>query len=346
MKNTLILLAIILTFAKSSAQKESIFNSVTVDTILNNKISIRCIAIDGDVVWYAADKGRYGFYDTKNRQKFESKITNGTSEIEFRSIAKSGKYIYALSIGNPALLYQISKDGKQTKLVYQETGEKVFYDSMQFRNDLEGIAVGDPTDDCLSVLITRDGGENWKKIPCTQLPKTADGEAAFAASNTNIVVKGNKTWMVSGGKKARVFYSADNTESWKVYDTPIVQGLAMTGIYTADFYDDNVGFIAGGNYDVLEKNSGNKAITKDGGKTWLLTAENEGFGYASCVQFVPQSKGKQLVSLGVFGLQYSPDAGKTWKKMLPVKNLYTIKFLSRSVAIAAGSSGIYRLQFK
>jgi hypothetical protein len=41
------------------------------------------------------------------------------------------------------------------------------------------------------------------------LPRTANGEAAFAASNTNIVIKGNNTWIVSGGMKARVFYSAD-----------------------------------------------------------------------------------------------------------------------------------------
>jgi formylmethanofuran dehydrogenase subunit C len=34
------------------------------------------------------------------------------------------------------------------------------------------------------------------------LPRTANGEAAFAASNTNIVIKGNNTWIVSGGMKA------------------------------------------------------------------------------------------------------------------------------------------------
>jgi len=76
---------------------------------------------------------------------------------------------------------------------------------MQFWNDMEGIAVGDPIDACLSIIITRDGGETWNKLPCEKLPKVVDGEAAFAASNTNIITKGTATWIVSGGKKSRVF---------------------------------------------------------------------------------------------------------------------------------------------
>jgi hypothetical protein len=58
-------------------------------------------------------------------------------------------------------------------------------------------------------------GNTWNKLPADKLPRTANGEAAFAASNTNIVIKGNNTWIVSGGMKARVFYSADKGNTWK-----------------------------------------------------------------------------------------------------------------------------------
>jgi photosystem II stability/assembly factor-like uncharacterized protein len=180
---------------------------------------------------------------------------------------------------------------------------------MQFWNDNEGIAVGDPIDNCFSIIITRDGGETWNKIPCDKLPKIVDGEAAFAASNTNIIIKDNHTWIVSGGKKTRVFYSPDKGISWSVYETPIVQGEAMTGIFTADFYNDKIGFIAGGNYEKPNQNFQNKALTTNGGKTWRLVSENQGFGYASCVQFVPNSNGKQMVSVGTSGLFYSKDKG-------------------------------------
>lgn len=113
--------------------------------------------------------------------------------------------MFLLSVANPALLYSVDKKDKKVKLVYKEINPKVFYDSMQFWNDKEGIAIGDPTEDTFSIIVTRDGGETWTKILSDKLPTNAVGEAAFAASNTNIVIKGNDTWLVSGGKK-HVFF--------------------------------------------------------------------------------------------------------------------------------------------
>jgi hypothetical protein len=46
-------------------------------------------------------------------------------------------------VANPALLYQVSKNLKP-RLTYQENNKKVFYDSMKFWNNKEGIAMGDP----------------------------------------------------------------------------------------------------------------------------------------------------------------------------------------------------------
>jgi photosystem II stability/assembly factor-like uncharacterized protein len=321
------------------------FNSVIADTILQGKISIRAVLIQDKTIWYAADKGRFGSYNLITHQKTEHIILKDPLSIEFRSIAKTSDNIFLLNVGNPALLYRISKDGNQ-QLVYHENGEKVFYDSMQFWNDKEGIAVGDPVEDCLSIIITRDGGNTWRKTSCLQLPKVVNGEAAFAASNSNIVIRGNKTWIVSGGKKSRVFYSPDKGKTWQVFETPIVQGLEMTGIFTSDFYNDKQGFVAGGNFEIPNQNSGNKAFTADGGKTWNLIAENQGFGYASCIQYVPDSDGKGLVCVGASGLQYSADSGKTWKQLLAAKNLYTIRFIDASMAVAAGQSIILLLHFK
>ena len=217
---------------------------------------------------------------------------------------------------------------------------------MNFWNYKEGILIGDPIENCLSILITRDGGASWQKTPCDKLPKTVEGEAAFAASNTNIIIKGNQTWVVSGGKKSRVFFSPDKGSSWQVFETPIVQGKEMTGIFTADFYSDQIGFVAGGNYENLNQNFQNKAITTDGGKTWNLIAENQGFGYASCVQYVPGSNGKQLVSIGASGLQYSSDGGISWKQLSKDDTLYTIRFLNATTAFAAGKNKIIRIVFK
>lgn len=320
------------------------FQSVSVDTLLNEKISIRAIAVLDDKVYFAGNQSKLGFVPISKKQKAE--IVTNTLSAECRSLAVANENIFTLSINNPARLYKFSKDLQDITLVYQESHEKVFYDSMQFWNAEEGIAIGDPTEDCLSIIITRDGGNSWQKIPCGNLPKITEGEAAFAASNTNIVVKENQAWIVSGGVKARVFHSSDKGENWEVYETPIVQGSAMTGIYTADFYDEKIGCIAGGNYEKPNQNFQNKAITTDSGKTWQLVAENTGFGYASCVQFVPKSKGKGIVSVGADGLQYSADGGNTWKQFLTDPTLYTIRFLDEDTAFAAGKDKIIKIEFK
>lgn len=321
------------------------FTSVQIETLFQDKISIRAIAIDKGKVWYGADNSRFGWYDLDKKEKFEDHIYRDTLKLEFRSIAQTSKNIFLLSVANPALLYQVSKKTQKVKLVYKEINSKVFYDSMQFWNDKEGIAIGDPTEDTFSVIVTRDGGETWTKLLSDKLPTNAKGEAAFAASNSNIVIQGDDTWLVSGGKKARVFYSSDKAKTWKVMDTPIVQGKTMTGIFTADFYDSKHGFIAGGDYELPEHKSDNKAFTKDGGKTWELIGQDQGFGYASCIQYVPGGNAKELVCVGAAGIQYSADGGVSWKELSNDSKFFTIRFINKNTAIAAGHNKLARLHF-
>ena len=348
MKNaTILVLTIVFCISCKSTKeiKSSYFKSLTIDTILKDKISIRPITVSPDRVWYAADKNRVGFQSLINASKMERILNKDSIKMEFRSIAQTSDALFILNVGNPALLYKFSKDLSKKKLVYEEHNEKVFYDSMQFWNDKEGIAIGDPIDNCFCMIITRDGGETWTKVNCDKLPLMNEGEAAFAASNTNIIIKGNSTWLVSGGKKSRVFYSQDKGISWKVYATPIVQGEAMTGIFSADFYDEKIGFIAGGNYEKPNQNFQNKALTTDGGKTWKLVGENTGFGYASCIQFVPESNGNELVCVGSNGLYYSKDKGTTWSQLSSDNSFYTIRFVDRQTAIAAGKNKIVKIKF-
>jgi hypothetical protein len=324
---------------------KSDFTKVVLETIYEDSISVRAISLEDNFLWFSGNNGKYGKIDLSKNTTFKERIVKDTLQLEFRSIAQTKEAVFILSVANPALLYKITKEKLENKLVYTETNEKVFYDSMQFLDDKFGVAMGDPVANCLNVIITKDGGNSWQKVDCSKLPKVEEGEAAFAASNSNLILKGNKIFMVSGGKKSRCFVSEDRGKSWKVYDTPILQGEAMTGIFTADFYDENIGFIAGGNYDKQEDNSNNKALTLDGGKTWQLMAKNKGFGYASCVQFVPNSNGNALVCVGGTGLYYSKDKGANWKKMLEDKDLLTLRFKNDSTAYATGKNRIVQLVF-
>ncbi|PQV47314.1 photosystem II stability/assembly factor-like uncharacterized protein [Jejuia pallidilutea] len=270
-------------------------------------------------------------------------IDDDSLKNNFRALAYTRKNRFGLTIGTPAKLYKI-KNGENT-MVYQEHHPKVFYDAMAFWNDQEGIAIGDPTDNCMSIIITRDGGETWTKLSCDDIPNTKAGEAAFAASDTNIAIIGTHTWVATGGVASRILYSPDKGHTWQVFDTPIIQGKETTGIYSIDFYDELNGFAIGGDYTKPDENSANKIRTKDGGKTWELVANNKNPGYRSCVQYIPNSNAKALVAIGFSGIDYSNDFGSTWKH-LSDEGFYTIRFLNDSVAYAVGKGSVSKLTFK
>lgn len=347
MKYFFLLNVVVLLNSCSHKQDSNNFSMVKMETIYSDSLSCRAISVSDNELWFAGNNGKYGMIDLISEKKvFKGRIQKDSIFPEFRSIAVTNKGVFLLSVANPALLYKLSKDRKRVDLVYQEIHDKVFFDSMQFLNDNYGIAMGDPVENCLNVIQSEDGGKTWTKIACENLPNVEEGEAAFAASNTNLMLRGNSIFMVSGGKKSRCFVSEDKGKTWKVYATPIIQGEAMTGIFTADFYDDKIGIIAGGNYEEQENSTNNKAITFDGGKTWKLIGNGKGFGYASCVQFVPNSDGNEIVSVGGTGIHYSSDRGKNWKLLNETKDLYTIRFQNDTIAYAAGKNKIVKMTFK
>ena len=259
-------------------------------------------------------------------------------------MAGTSEDFFMLSVGNPALLFKTG-DGGRLELVYKEEHEKVFYDAMTFWNKNEGIAMGDPVENCLSVIITRDGGKTWEKLSCDVLPEAAEGEAAFAASNSNIAVQGEKTWIISGGAKSRIYYSPDKGRTWDVFDTPLVQGKSTQGGYSVDFYDMQNGVIIGGDYTAPEENTSNKAVTKDGGKTWQLIAGGKAPSYKSSIRYVPDGEAKEMVAVGFSGISYSADGGESWKE-LSKEGFYTIRFLNDTTAYAAGKNRLAKLIFR
>lgn len=299
---------------------------VKMETILEDSISVRAIEFKDHFLFYAGNHGKYGYIDLKTpEEKYQFQLPGDSLFPEFRAVAGTPTSDFILSVANPALLYEVNRSGER-RLNYQENDSAVFYDSMKFWNAEEGIAMGDPTEDCMSIIITRDGGNTWKKIPCKKLPKVAKDEAAFAASNSNLDIVDDKVWLISGGKKSRVYFSPDKGKTWTAHDTPLVQGKPTTGGYSIDFYDEKTGIIFGGDYTKMEQNKRNKAITFDGGKTWKLLAIGKAPGYKSCVQFVPNSNGKEIVAVGPTGISYSHDLGKTWSE-LSKESFYTLRWL-------------------
>lgn len=310
------------------------------ETVSFEKISFRAIHIQSDTLWFAGSNGKMGWINFERNEKVI--YTNQFTKAELRSGSFYKNKFYVLNIENPAKIVGVSNLGNQ-KLYYSEDNEKVFYDSMCFGNDGFGVAIGDPTSNCLSVLVTTNEGNDWNKIKCSNLPNTVEGEAAFAASNTNVKIINQTVFVVSGGKKSRLFKSVDKGKTWGVFDTPIVQGQQMTGAFSMDFYNEKIGMLVGGNYENQQNNEANKAITFDGGITWKLISNGEAFGYASCVQFVPGKKGKELFVCGTSGVFYSKNFGEKWKKILDDNDYYTLRIKDSKTLYLAGKNKITKL---
>lgn len=308
-----------------------------------DSISIRAIVpLSKNKVVFTGSNGSVGIVNNNgNFEQLKKLKFNDSIVPNFRSLAVINNTFFALSIGNPALLYKIS-DAK-SELVYKEEHDKVFYDSMKFFDDEKhGIAVGDPTEDCASIILTSDGGNTWKKLPCSQLPKIEKDEAFFAASNTNIAIVDKTVWIASGGSKARILKSTDYGNTWKIYNTPVIQGDGPQGIYSIDFYDENNGIAIGGNYAKPNDNCANKAITSDGGKTWTIVADNQNPNYKSCVQYVPYTNGKEVFAVGKTGVSFSNDGGHTWTEVSN-DSYYTIQFVDSNIAWLSGHEKIGKL---
>ena len=335
------ILFILLIVSCSEIKKNEPFNSVEISELYTDSLSIRAIELMGNSLAFAANKGTFGTLELSSGKLRSNVQKYDTIVPEFRAIAHNATDFFMLSIGNPALLYKTGEDGSMD-LVYIEEGEDVFYDAMTFWNNREGIAVGDSRKGCLSIIVTRDGGHHWTKIPCEQLPPGIEGEGAFAASNTNLKTIGDNVWI--GTTSGRIFYSADKGKKWEVYQTPIRNAKPTEGIYSIDFFDNQLGVAIGGDYTNPDNKKANKAITKDGGKTWQLLSDGLDPGYKSCIQFVPGSNGSGIVAVGFNGISYSSDMGINWKQ-ISKESFYTLRFQNDSVAYAAGKNRISKLVF-
>ncbi|HET8737797.1 MAG TPA: oxidoreductase, partial [Pricia sp.] len=174
MKSLSLAILVILLLSCTGSTDRKPFTSVEIQTLYDDSLSIRAIEIMGNSLAFAANKGVFGTIDLQNG-KVRTNMKKYHSIIpEFRAVAHTSTDFFMLSVGNPALLYKTGNNGRM-ELVYKEEGEGVFYDAMTFWNDREGIAIGDSVDGCLSIIVTRDGGTTWKKLPCSGLPEGIEG---------------------------------------------------------------------------------------------------------------------------------------------------------------------------
>ena len=238
-----------------------------------------------------------------------------TDRLDFRDIDAVGPDVaYILSIGAGPLsrIFKTTDAGRTWALQHANTEPQAFFDAMAFTDASRGVAISDSVAGQFYVLLTTDGGAKWTRVPPTAMPPALPNEGFFAASGTNVTVRGAHIWMGTGAaSRARVLRSSDAGRSWQIADTPLAAGPSA-GIYSVAFRDDQHGVVVGGDYAKEREAVDNAAVTSDGGATWTLVRGLSGF--RSVVAHVPGTPAT-WIAVGPQGSDRSTDDGRTWAPM-------------------------------
>ncbi|MCK7554602.1 hypothetical protein MKQ70_06115 [Chitinophaga sedimenti] len=145
--------------------------------------SIRGLSVVNDsVLWVSGTQGMTGrSIDGGKTWKWSS--VSGCDSCDWRDIeAFSATRAVIINAGEPAHIFLTNNGGDSRQKVHFDATKGIFYDGLDFWNDKEGIAVGDPLNGTFSLLHTSDGGQSWQpfavKTPAVKRARPALRPAA------------------------------------------------------------------------------------------------------------------------------------------------------------------------
>lgn len=317
--------------------------SVKFVTLLDDDVSIRAINICDNKVWYAGTHSKFGFVDLENPEN-KQQLKLSEEQLQFRTLAQDKDAFYTINIESPARFFKIDKKTLTSKIIFTDTVKTAFYDALHFSGK-EFYTFSDPKKDLNLRFLKFLSKKKMFKFKFFDDVKLHSGEAAFAASNTNIASTNDFLWIATGGKVSRIIKMDLKTQKFEVFETPFIQGESSQGIYSIDFLDNRFGIAVGGDYTKQNDNINNIATTYDGGKTWEIQASGKNAGYMTCVRIKPNTNGKEILAIGDQNISYSKDFGKTWTKISSEKGFYVAQWLSPTEVILAGKNKISKMIF-
>ena len=272
-------------------------------------------AVSQSIAWASGQKGTV-LRTVDGGRTWLARTVAGAEALDLRAIAAtSASTAFAMSIGDSSRIFRTTDGGRTWSLRFVSTRKGSFLDAIRFWDARHGIAVSDPVDGKFLIVTTKDGGQTWQETPAAGMPPALPREGAFAASGSCLTVRGGgDAWFVTGGASvARVFRTTAYGKSWTASDSPIRAESAAEGIFSVVFRDATHGVISGGDYGKAALGGRNVALTSDGGRTWtLVDSAASPQGFKSAVEFVPGTRGRELVAVGLNGTDRSHDGGLTW----------------------------------
>ena len=302
---------------------------------------LRGVSACSEEVAWASGSGNTILRTTDGGETWTRVANPSTDRLDFRDIDAVGeRTAYVLSIGAGPLsrIFRTTDAGATWALQFTNDDPKAFFDAMAFADANHGIAISDSVDGRFVLLLTENGGRHWRRVPADRLPPALENEGYFAASGTNVAVRGRRIWIGTGAAaRARVLRSVDRGRSWQIADTPVRSGTS-SGIYSIAFRDDRHGVVVGGDYAKETEAVENVAVTSDAGVTWMPVSGRGLSGFRSAVAYVPGTA-SSWIAIGPRGSDVSTDDGRSWAP-LEGPGADTLSFVrGRPVGWAAGARG-------
>lgn len=304
------------------------------------EVSLRAVAVTGPSRFQVSgSKGTYAVTEDGGRT-WRMVAVPGGEELDFRGLAALGdRTTILMSAGEAAegkaRLLRTEDGGVSWRTVHETRTPGAFFDGLRFWDDKAGLVFGDPIAGAWFVLRTLNGGRTWARLEVKSPPLLA-GEAAFAASNSSLILSGrSQAWIVSGGaaEAGRIFRSRDRGETWSATGTPVAGG-ATGGVFGGLALGAGHGVVVGGDHKDELRNSPNIAMTADGGASWSLAAQT---GTVRLLEAVGRLDAKTLLAVGPRGTSISRDQGWTWTQT-DEEPFHAISCVT-GVCVAAGPKG-------
>lgn len=196
------------------------------------KVRLRGIsAVSADIAWASGREGTV--LRTVDGGKYWQTIkVPDAGELDFRDVEgfdADTAVVLSIGPGEASRVYRTGDGGKSWKLTLQNTDSRAFFDCMAFEGD-KGWMLGDPVEGRFQIYATVDGGRRWAML--ADLPKAAEGEAAFAASGTCIARAQNAIAFATGGSVSKLHFRNDEDKAWLEVNTHMMAGADSAGVFS------------------------------------------------------------------------------------------------------------------